>query len=106
VFVSFAKRVSEVLRPSNNRVERAHGMRSDSQRRSAVVSGSHRALGFKVNLAHCIEQAFPEGLSYQEAAQLCLRLYCTVEGIPEHLHPQCSMDKLAETSQILRTNSF
>ena len=29
----------------------------------------------------------PEGLNYTDAAQLCLWLYCTVEGVPPHLLP-------------------
>ena len=29
----------------------------------------------------------PNGMSYSDAAQLCLRLYCTVDGVPEQLRP-------------------
>jgi hypothetical protein len=43
-----------------------------------------------------IERIFADGLSYEEAAQLCLRLYITVDGIPDVFHEQCSKDGLAE----------
>lgn len=49
-----------------------------------------------MNLEAYIAAAFPEGLSYNEAAQLCLRLYRTVGGVPADLHSQCSKDGLAE----------
>jgi hypothetical protein len=29
----------------------------------------------------------PEGLAYPDAVQLCLRLYCTVDGVPSQLLP-------------------
>jgi len=29
----------------------------------------------------------PEGLAYPDAVQLCLRLYCTVDGVPSELLP-------------------
>lgn len=49
-----------------------------------------------MSLEPYIREAFPDGLRYNEAAQLCLRLYCSVEGIPEELHGECSKDGLAE----------
>jgi hypothetical protein len=49
-----------------------------------------------MELQEYIASAFPEGLRYNEAAQLCLRLYCRVDGIPEHFHSQCNKDNLAE----------
>jgi len=51
----------------------------------------------EVTLERHIERVFPEGLSYQDAAQLCLRLYSSVDGVPARLHSECSKDGLAET---------
>ena len=49
-----------------------------------------------MNLYRSIITAFPSGLPYNDAAQLCLRLYCSVDGVPEMLRPECTKDKLAE----------
>lgn len=48
-----------------------------------------------MNLSQTILKAFPEGFAYNEAAQLCLRLYCSVEGVPEQLHAECTKSNLA-----------
>src|SRR6476660_2528428 len=42
------------------------------------------------DLASYLKVRVPEGMSYPGAAQLCLRLYCTVDGVPEKL---CPLDK-------------
>jgi len=39
------------------------------------------------DLASYLKARVPEGMSYPDAAQLCLRLYCTVDGVPEQLLP-------------------
>ena len=39
------------------------------------------------NLASYLRTQQPEGMSYMDAAQLCLRLYITVDGVPEQLLP-------------------
>jgi hypothetical protein len=39
------------------------------------------------NLASYLKVRVPEGMSYPDAAQLCLRLYGTVDGVPEQLLP-------------------
>ena len=49
-----------------------------------------------MNLHEYISQAFPNGLPYNDAAQLCLRLYCTVDDIPQQFQEQCTKDNLAE----------
>jgi hypothetical protein len=49
-----------------------------------------------MELQRYIEEAFPAGLSYNDAAQLCLRLYSTVDNLPKALHSQCTKDTLAE----------
>ena len=49
-----------------------------------------------MDLEAYIEEAFPQGLPYNDAAQLCLRLYCSVDGLPNQLHAQCSKDGLAD----------
>jgi hypothetical protein len=48
-----------------------------------------------MELQDYIVTVFPEGLSYHQAAQLCLHLYCTVDLIPSALHTQCNKDNLA-----------
>jgi len=47
-----------------------------------------------MNLEHLIRSSFTDGLSYNEAAQLCLRLYRTVDGIPESVHQECTRENL------------
>jgi hypothetical protein len=59
-----------------------------------------------MNLLDYIEEAFVDGLTYDEAAQLCLRLYCSVDGLPETLKEQCSKDNLAETFAALSASGF
>lgn len=48
-----------------------------------------------ISLEDSIAEAFPSGITYDDAAQLCLRLFCTVDGIPSFLHQQCTKDNLA-----------
>lgn len=48
-----------------------------------------------MSLEHTIAEAFPSGITYDDAAQLCLRLFCTADGIPSFLHQQCTKDSLA-----------
>ncbi|KFZ38440.1 hypothetical protein HR45_03105 [Shewanella mangrovi] len=53
-----------------------------------------------------LEGSFPEGLSYNNAVQLCLRLYCSVEGLPESLHVQCTKDNLASVFAEMAREKF
>jgi hypothetical protein len=39
------------------------------------------------NLATYLIERLPEGMSYDDAVQLCLRLFVTIEGVPEALLP-------------------
>lgn len=39
------------------------------------------------DLATYLEGRIPDGMSYPDAVQLCLRLYCTVDGVPKDLLP-------------------
>ena len=39
------------------------------------------------SLASYLLTRVPEGISYTDAVQLCLRLYCTVDGVPDALLP-------------------
>src|SRR5437870_4403132 len=41
-------------------------------------------------LASYLIQQLPGGKAYPDARQLCLRLYCTADGVPEVLRPQLS----------------
>jgi len=38
-------------------------------------------------LASYLMDRVPDGMNYSDAAQLCLRLYCTVDGVPKQLLP-------------------
>jgi hypothetical protein len=59
-----------------------------------------------MELQQYIARAFPDGLSYNDMAQLCLRLYGTVEGMPSELHAQCSKDNLVEVFSRLAGSGF
>jgi hypothetical protein len=48
------------------------------------------------DLASYLMTRLPDGLSYDDAAQLCLRLYCTVDGVPQRLLP-LSKEVLGDT---------
>jgi hypothetical protein len=47
------------------------------------------------NLASFLTKQLPEGLVYDDAAQLCQHLYCTVNGVPDQFLP-LSRQKLAD----------
>jgi hypothetical protein len=49
------------------------------------------------NIASYFMQQLPEGMSYSDAAQLCLRLYCTADGVPQIYHLQLTRFGLADT---------
>lgn len=53
-----------------------------------------------------IENSFPSGLSYDSAAQLCLRLYSTLDGVPDEFHEECSKDALSAAFAKLASNGF
>ncbi len=59
-----------------------------------------------MDLEQYIRSLFPKGLSYNGTAQLCLRLYCCVNGVPEGLHSQCGKDGLAITFAKLSSEGF
>jgi hypothetical protein len=59
-----------------------------------------------MELQDYISSAFPQGLSYNDAAQLCLRLYCTLDGVPAELHTQCNKDNLSEVFARLSSGGF
>src|ERR1035438_3243368 len=40
-----------------------------------------------VSLASHLKAQVPEGMCYMDAAQLCIRLYITVDGVPDQLLP-------------------
>lgn len=46
----------------------------------------------------------PGGFALPDARQLCFRLYCTVDGVPSELQPQCSRPGLADAfAELART---
>ena len=49
------------------------------------------------NVASYLRQQLPESVSYRDAEQLCLRLYCTADGVPQIYHPQLTRFGLADT---------
>jgi len=56
------------------------------------------------NVASYFMQRLPEGMSYPDAEQFCLRLYCTADGMPQELRPQLSRIGLADTfAELART---
>ncbi len=59
-----------------------------------------------MNLQNYIKDNFVEGLNYEEAAQLILRLYCSVDGLPETLKEQCNRNNLAEVFSTLSASGF
>ena len=59
-----------------------------------------------MDLHRYIQNGIPEGLRYNEAAQLCLRLYCTLDGLPEELHAECTKDGLADVFSKLAGEGF
>ncbi len=59
-----------------------------------------------MDLLHYIKDAFPEGLTYDEAAQLCLRLYSVADGLPEPLIAQCNKNNLGEVFAALAASGF
>ena len=48
-------------------------------------------------LAQYLMAQLPSGLPLSDAAQLCMRLYCTSDGVPKHLAASTSRDGLADT---------
>jgi hypothetical protein len=48
-------------------------------------------------LAEYLMAQLPSGLPLSDAAQLCMRLYCTSDGVPKHLAASTSRDGLADT---------
>jgi hypothetical protein len=48
-------------------------------------------------LAEYLMAQLPSGLPISDAAQLCMRLYCTSDGVPKHLAASTSRDGLADT---------
>jgi hypothetical protein len=59
-----------------------------------------------MELQEYIVSVFPECLPYNEAAQLCLHLYCTVDKIPCALHTHCTKDNLALVFSRLADSGF
>ena len=59
-----------------------------------------------MELQEYISRAFPEGLSYNDTAQLCLRLYCTSDGVPSELPARCTKNNLPEVFSRLARNGF
>jgi len=72
----------------------------------AKYSNSQRRKVPRMELKQYLSSVFPNGLPYNYAAQLCLYLYCSLDGIPERLHTQCNRDNLAETFASLAGSGF
>lgn len=48
-----------------------------------------------------IIEKFGSTLSYDNAAQLCIRLFCTLSSVPEIFHVECTKEGLATLFKIL-----
>lgn len=48
-----------------------------------------------MSLQHFLMSALPDGVDYGDAAQMCQRLYCTIDGLPTELGPECTKEGLA-----------
>ena len=48
-----------------------------------------------MSLEYYIGESFESGLSYNDASQLCLRLFCTVDEIPVQYHEECNKHNLS-----------
>jgi len=59
-----------------------------------------------MNIQVLISNSFEKGLSYNQAAQLCLRLYCSLDGVPECVHEQCTKENLALIFSELAKSNF
>jgi hypothetical protein len=57
------------------------------------------------NLASYLTEQLPEGLAYDDAAQLCQHLYCTVDGVPDQFLP-LSRIKLADIFSELASSGW
>ena len=57
-------------------------------------------------LAQYLMAQLPSGLQLTEAAQLCMRLYCTCDGVPEQLAASTSRDGLADTFAYLALSGW
>lgn len=50
-----------------------------------------------MKIEDAIAKAYPKGMSYDDAAQLCLQLYTTLDGIPKELIEEpMSKERIAE----------
>lgn len=59
-----------------------------------------------MTLHQVISSAFPHGLRYNKAAQLCLRLFCSTDGLPKEVHEECSKEGLANVFSCLANSGF
>jgi hypothetical protein len=47
-------------------------------------------------LAAYLRSRLPVGVQFEDAVQSCMRLFCTVDGIPQYLHNWASRDHLPD----------
>ncbi len=66
----------------------------------------NQLLNVIMTLEFLIKRSFPEGLSYNEAAQLCLRLYSVADCVPEALQSECNKNDLAVLFSGLSESGF
>ena len=59
-----------------------------------------------MNIQALLSDSFKKGLSYNQTAQLCLRLYCSLDGVPECVHEQCTKENLAMIFSELAKSNF
>lgn len=59
-----------------------------------------------MDLEEYIRSVFDEGLSYEDAVQLCFRLFCSVDDIPESIQPSCNKEYLCTLFSRLYNEGF
>ena len=59
-----------------------------------------------MSLESYISESFESGLQYNDAAQLCLRLFCSVDDVPAKYHVECNKDNLSTVFANLSANGL
>jgi hypothetical protein len=72
----------------------------------ALVFSSYIKRYVSMDIRALILNSFENGLTYNESAQLCLRLFSTLDGIPESVHEQCNKEDLALAFSELAKSNF
>jgi hypothetical protein len=58
------------------------------------------------DLAIYLQARQPAGVPFEDAMQICMRLYSTVDGLPDSLHDLTSRDQLADAFALLGASGW